>query len=335
MNLNPLSSIIDGISTFVSNRQKLKQAKVDGEISVIKAESDMKVSISKSKMKMAEDGQFQDYNLDRIAMEDMKNSWFDELLLISFLLPIFKEYYSHGFAGFNNIPSWYFGLVIGMVVVKYGMRGMLKDFMAGKYKGVIPNIPTSTMNYTLPTKLQSVSKEIIHTTLTAIQRSYGITETTNIPHICKEVCAALGNGINNCADTFIYRIAKAETGAGTIIDRTPKSAGAGPFQHDKRPFYDNQSRYEDQHVKKCISHLGINPKTMKWEDLLMDIEKGAIATRLHFKPIEDEIPKDIVGQAQYWKRWYNTSAGAGSVKHFLEMNDFDMSLYREDMEVEF
>ena len=169
--------------------------------------------------------------------------------------------------------------------------------------------------------------------LTDIQKSYGLTKDTNIYLICSEVCLALGNGANNVADIFLYRITMAESGAGTIKDNTPNGAGAGIFQHDPEPFYDNQSRYEQKHISICIKFLGIDPSFMKWEDLKTDIKKGAIATRLHFKPFKKAIPKDIIGQAQYWKRYYNTKAGKGTVKHFLEMNGFDMRKYCESMEV--
>ena len=171
--------------------------------------------------------------------------------------------------------------------------------------------------------------------LTDIQKSYAIKESTNILAICERVCNCLGYGANGRADIFVYEIAKAESGAGTIKDGTPNGAGAGIFQHDEIPFYDNQSRYEQRHIIKVIDSFNINMRKVSWEDLLTDIEAGAIATRLHFKPFKEEIPEDIVGRGQYWKKYYNTEAGKGTVKHYLEMNGFNMSLYSVDMEVVF
>jgi len=133
-----LSSVTEGISSYVSNKQKITQAKVEGELKVIQAKAEEKVAISKSKMKMAQSGQTQDYNLDRIAMEEMKNSYLDEALLAVFLAPIFHAYWvAGGFAGLVIVPVWYLSLVIGMVVVKYGMRGMLKDYLNGKHKQLL------------------------------------------------------------------------------------------------------------------------------------------------------------------------------------------------------
>ncbi|MCK5111062.1 MAG: hypothetical protein KAQ94_06030 [Arcobacteraceae bacterium] len=171
--------------------------------------------------------------------------------------------------------------------------------------------------------------------ITDIQKSYGIDEDTNIEEICAKVCRVLGFGANECADIFVYRISKAESGAGTIIDGTPNGAGAGIFQFDKIPFYDNQSRYKTKHIEKVKYQLSIDVSETTWEELKIDILKGALACRLHFKPFKEEIPADMVGQGRYWKRHYNTEAGAGTVKHFLEMNGFDMEEYHVSMEVEF
>ncbi|MCK5111063.1 MAG: hypothetical protein KAQ94_06035 [Arcobacteraceae bacterium] len=135
--LNIFGAIVDGVKTYATNRQKIKQAKIEGEIKILQSKADTEVAINKAKIKLAENGQMQDYNLDKIAMQEMKNSYLDEALLIAFLYPIFDAYISKGFDGLSSVPTWYLSLVVGMVVVKYGMRGMLKDFANGKYKGLI------------------------------------------------------------------------------------------------------------------------------------------------------------------------------------------------------
>lgn len=129
--------IIKGISSWVSNKQEIKKAKQEGELEVTKTSLALKAAVNNAKIDMAKNGQVQDYNLDMIAMQEMKNSYLDELLLVTFLLPVFHAYYTSGFAGIEAVPTWYLSLVVGMVVVKYGMRGMLKDFASGKYKGLV------------------------------------------------------------------------------------------------------------------------------------------------------------------------------------------------------
>ena len=72
--------------------------------------------------KMAQEGQAQNYDLDRLAMEQMTKSWKDELLLIVFLTPMLMAFVpgleAHSLAGFSVIaqmPEWYRYIIIGMV----------------------------------------------------------------------------------------------------------------------------------------------------------------------------------------------------------------------------
>ncbi len=95
-----------------------------------------KLAKAKTQLRMAEQGQQQDYDLDRIAMENMKNSWKDELVLVIFITPIVLAFIPsmqvHVKAGFDAIaemPNWYMGIVVGMVVTIYGLRGLLKAYL--------------------------------------------------------------------------------------------------------------------------------------------------------------------------------------------------------------
>jgi hypothetical protein len=127
---------IKGASTWLQGRQDIKKAKQQGALKIVETELKLKAAVNEARIKMAENGQAQDYNLDEIAMQEMKNSYLDEILLIVFLYPVFDAYIAGGFKALELVPNWYMALVVGMVVVKYGMRGMLKDFMSGKYKGI-------------------------------------------------------------------------------------------------------------------------------------------------------------------------------------------------------
>jgi len=88
---------------------------------------------------MAESGQSQDFDLDKIAMEQMAQSWKDEFLLIVFLTPMIMAFipslapYSlNGFEIIDKMPEWYRYIIIGMVIVIYGLRGMVKQLAASK-----------------------------------------------------------------------------------------------------------------------------------------------------------------------------------------------------------
>ena len=45
---------------------------------------------------------------------------------------------------------------------------------------------------------------------------------------------------------------------------------------------------------------------------------GVLLARLHYLRCPGAIPGDVHGQAAYWKQWYNTVAGKGTVEEYLE-----------------
>ena len=136
-------SIIGAVTTqvggFFKGKQELAKVKLEAEKIVIKAKAETEMSIAKSKSKMAESGQMQSYDLDRIAMNNMEKSYKDEVILAVFLAPMvlafipgFDEYALRGFEVIQQMPQWYQYIIIGMVVVIYGMRGMLDKLLSSK-----------------------------------------------------------------------------------------------------------------------------------------------------------------------------------------------------------
>jgi hypothetical protein len=69
----------------------------------------------------------------------MEKSYKDEVILAIFLAPMVMSfipaYSAYALAGFDIIaqmPEWYRYIIIGMVVVIYGMRGMLTKLLDSK-----------------------------------------------------------------------------------------------------------------------------------------------------------------------------------------------------------
>jgi cation transport ATPase len=115
---------------WLDNKQKIAQAKTDAEIVTIKATADRQAS-----------AQDQNYDLDRLAMENMSKSWKDEIILVVFLIPMimafipgFESYALAGFGVMAQMPQWYQYIIIGMVVVIYGLRGLLEKVLEKKFK---------------------------------------------------------------------------------------------------------------------------------------------------------------------------------------------------------
>ena len=141
------SAIISGVTNLASNymeerktkaesKARIQEAKTEAEVVSLKAEADLKVAKATAAMKMAEQGQAQNYDLDRLAMENMNKSWKDEAILIVFLCPMIMafipslaDYALRGFEIVSQMPEWYRYIIIGMVVVIYGLRGLLQKII--------------------------------------------------------------------------------------------------------------------------------------------------------------------------------------------------------------
>ena len=136
-----ITSLLSLGSTWLDGKNKQAEATVEAKLVEIKAEADIKLAKATAITKMAEAGQAQNYDLDRLAMENMSKSWKDELILVIFLAPMLMAFIpslkDSALAGFGVIalmPEWYRYIIIGMVVVIYGLRGLLEKVLENKFK---------------------------------------------------------------------------------------------------------------------------------------------------------------------------------------------------------
>ena len=135
------SSIITGISDYFKGKQEISKVQLEADKKIILAEAE-------AKAKRLDRESEQDYDLDKIAMQNMEKTWKDELILVIFMIPLvmsfiptYQEYVTAGFASLALVPDWYMYILVGMITVIYGMRGMLKMLlqMAGSRFGFKSN----------------------------------------------------------------------------------------------------------------------------------------------------------------------------------------------------
>ena len=134
-----ITSLLSLGSTWMEGKNKQAEAELAAKLVEIQADSDIKVAKALAVTRMAEEGQLQNYDLDRLAMEQMEKSWKDEVILIIFLTPVvmafipgMEEYSLAGFEVIDKMPEWYRYIIIGMVVVIYGLRGLLGKVLEKK-----------------------------------------------------------------------------------------------------------------------------------------------------------------------------------------------------------
>lgn len=135
-----ITSLLSLGSTWLDGKNKQAEATLAAKLVEIQADSDIKVAKAMAVTKMAQEGQLQNYDLDRLAMEQMEKSWKDEVILLIFLCPMvmafipgFEKYALAGFSVIEKMPEWYRYIIIGMVVVIYGLRGLLEKIIERKF----------------------------------------------------------------------------------------------------------------------------------------------------------------------------------------------------------
>ena len=90
------------------------------------------------------------------------------------------------------------------------------------------------------------------------------------------------------------------------------------FKVDKIGHEDTKTRPSLKKYYPLIeSEFGIDWTQTSWEDLKQPFYSG-LAARLVLAAIPHAIPTDLRRQAEQWKKYYNTEAGAGTVQKFIE-----------------
>lgn len=148
---------------------------------------------------------------------------------------------------------------------------------------------------------------------------YGVINSKQLYETAKYVCDILGHGSNGKAVHLLLETAAAETNLGKTKDTT-KLGGMGLTQFDKLPFQDIKDRVSMADYMIIKDKMGINLEWVEWEHLRYNPLLAFLFTRLKYKKIPEEIPKTLEGRASYWKRWYNSELGKGTLGHYLEAN---------------
>ena len=138
-----IGALTNQVGGFFKGKQELAKVKLEADKIVIKAQAETAMAVALSKTKMAELGQTQSFDLDQIAMNNMEKSYKDEFILAIFMTPMvlafipgFDQYALKGFEVIKEMPEWYRYTIVGMVVVIYGMRGMLSKLLTSRMPGL-------------------------------------------------------------------------------------------------------------------------------------------------------------------------------------------------------
>lgn len=127
-----------------------------------------------------------------------------------------------------------------------------------------------------------------------------------------------GMGLGSPISDFLIRVAAVESCYGL----NPR-AGRNYWQVDPIAFEDTQSLDAHPNLNKkydILKKYGIDWKSKTYSDITKDSLLNCIAARLYLGNKPGAIGSDLQSQASYWKKYYNTGAGAGSTEDFINKN---------------
>ena len=148
---------------------------------------------------------------------------------------------------------------------------------------------------------------------------YGVVNATQIKDTVNYICSILGNGANNNACKLLLETAGAETALGKTRDLTI-GAGQGICQFDRIGFDDVVERIKLSDYIIIQERMGIDIKLVRWEDLRYNVLLSFLFARLKYKKIPEEVPTTMEKRAIYWKKYYNSTLGKGTLGHYLSAN---------------
>tara|TARA_Y100000034_G_C6584860_1_gene253835 strand:- start:41 stop:529 length:489 start_codon:yes stop_codon:yes gene_type:complete len=124
---------------------------------------------------------------------------------------------------------------------------------------------------------------------------------------------------------LVVRTGMAESGYRALKGYGEGNPAIGFFQIEPATMYDMMRNYIVYRApyRRALEGLGME---FKGDDIVVSVMSNigvqAALCRLHYRRDKDPIPPwdDLEGQAEYWKRVYNTNLGRGTTEHFIEAN---------------
>tara|TARA_Y100000593_G_C4308376_1_gene336997 strand:- start:1825 stop:2259 length:435 start_codon:yes stop_codon:yes gene_type:complete len=139
-----------------------------------------------------------------------------------------------------------------------------------------------------------------------------------IRRIIKKVCEDL-DMYSKDAEDLIIATGYAESGY-RALEQT-KGPAVGFFQIEPDTIddvLDNYARYRPAVMQELLN-LGMIQGEEHFS-VMSNIALQVAFCRLCYRRVPEPIPPKLKGMADYWKKYYNTPGGKGTVKHFLEAN---------------
>lgn len=148
--------------------------------------------------------------------------------------------------------------------------------------------------------------------------NYGLVSKCDAVRYAVVICDVIGHGKNNAAVQLCVETAAAETLLGDHKDPTPTSAGTGLTQIDQGTFEWLRDKYKgSRYASALLSEFGVDLSRTVYQELRTSPLLAMLFCRLRYLTAAESIPATREGRANYWKKYYNTSAGKGTTQDYI------------------
>lgn len=145
---------------------------------------------------------------------------------------------------------------------------------------------------------------------------YGAINKNEIIDITSEVVRVLGGGEN--AIKMVLETIATETSMGTLKVKPRYNFGIGLCQFDLPGFNDAKARISKEKKDLILQEFNIDIDQVELRDLAYSPLLSIIFCRVFYLLRPNVIPSTVEERSKYWKKWYNTESGKGTVEHYLE-----------------
>jgi hypothetical protein len=137
--------------------------------------------------------------------------------------------------------------------------------------------------------------------------------------VIKPACETIGL-YSLAAEELLLGTACQESKCGTFLKQLGKGPALGVWQMEPATYKDLFENFlRDREPLRAKLHEVAGHVTVKAEMMVYNLRYAAAMARIHYYRVKDPLPAagDIPAQAAYWKKWFNTPKGAGTVEEYL------------------
>jgi len=120
------------------------------------------------------------------------------------------------------------------------------------------------------------------------------------------------------AVNLLMGTAAQESHLGVYIRQLGCGVAQGIFQMEAATLEDIKQNYLSYRpelseiILKACNSMSITPDSLRW-----NLKLATCMARVHYLRVDEPLPDDLQGYAEYWKKYYNSYLGKGSTSEFI------------------